>query len=196
VADASIRVSLDLAGAKSELSSLYSQAGRGVTVPVRGGGGIGGGGQGFGGGVGGGGFNVGSLLGSLAALAPLGMIGAPIGRDIFGVANGMLGGLGNAASGAMGLAGMGGAVSGRQRAAEETAALLGTARGAGGAGSGEVQSLYESLRDLYEPEARGKAEVRAEAMGMAGKDTAEDVFTRLTNVLDKFVTWLESKGIF
>jgi len=184
--DAQVRLRLDTSGARADLASLYGDMRNAPAIRVPGatgsGGipsGVGGGGPGYGG------FNVGGLLGSLLAAAPLAMLGAPVARDAFSVSNGILGGIGNAASGALGLAGLAGGVTGRQRAIDETARLLGTAYGQGGVGMGEVTSLYESLREVYEGPAKGEAEIRANLGWEQAQDTLKDILDVLRKLLNK-----------
>jgi succinate dehydrogenase/fumarate reductase flavoprotein subunit len=120
------------------------------------------------------------------------MLLAPVARDAFGLANGMLGGIGSAFNP---LAGAAAAMRGRERAAEETARLLGLARGFGGASAADSQSLYDSIRPLYEAEAEGAAQVRKDlALSTAG-DTAEDLVQRFIKAITGLVEWLENRGV-
>ena len=189
--DAQVRLRLDTSGARADLSAFYGDMRNvpAIRVPgATGGGGIASGGAG---GPGYGGFNVSSLLGSLLAAAPFAMLGAPVARDAFSVGNGVLGGIGHAASGALGLAGLAGGVTGRQRAIDETARLLGHAYGQGGVGMGEVMSLYESLREVYEAPAKGEAEIR----GRLGWEQAEDTLKDILDVLRKLLNRIPGVNI-
>lgn len=180
--DAVVRLRLDTSGAKNDLASLYSDMRHAPAIRVPGAasdGGIGGGG---GGGPGYGGFSVRNLLGGLLNVSPLaipGMLAYPSIRDAGSVVHAVAGGGGEWLSGTLGLAGYSGKLSGGKRAAAETARLLGAAYGHGGVGMGEVTSLYDSLRTVYEPESRGEAEIKARLGGEQAVDVLED----LVNVL-------------
>lgn len=179
-APAIIRVKLDTSGAKSDLAALYSEAGKGIRVPVSGGGGGGGGGGvGSGSGVGGGGFNIASMLGTFMKLAPLAMLAAPIARDVGALGGGLLGGLGGGLSNALGLSGAAGGERGRQQAIQETAQMFGLARGLGLVGSAESQSFYDTIRPFREAAGRGTAEISAEL----GFENAKEMLQGITDAI-------------
>lgn len=162
-APALIRVRLDTTGAKADLRSLYDEAGKGIRVPVNGGGGrVGPAGVGGGGGVGSNGFNIAPLLGTLLKLAPLAMLAGPIAADVGALGSGLLGGLGRGLSGALGLGGSAGAERGRQGAIDETAKMFGLARGLGLIGKDESDAYFGQIKPFREAAGRGEAEIRDE----------------------------------
>lgn len=182
--DATVKIRLDTSGARSELQGLYGDMRRAPAVQVPGavpGGGVPGGGAGAGGGVGAGGFNLSSLLGSLARLAPLAMLGAPAIGDAFATANGVLGGIGAAANPFQGVAA---GVRGRQRAIDETAQTFGLARGLGLVGEKESQAFYETIRPFREAQATGEAAIKGELGWEQAKSTLDDVGTRIVSAIE------------
>lgn len=176
-APALIRVRLDTSGAKADLADLYNAAGKGIRIPVTGGGG----GGVFPGGVGGGGFNVGAMLSFLGRAAPLigaaVALGGPTIRDAGTLASGVLGGIGRQINP---LDMPAAEQRGRARLGEEMAQQFGLAKGLGLMSDADVKGVFDARKGMFEAEERGKSQI----LNVTGWESVKDIFDRMVTALE------------
>ena len=200
-APALIRVRLDTSGAKSDLQALYDAAGKGVTVPVRPGGGVPGGGggvPGMPGGGGGGGFNVGGLLRGIGGMGPMGLIGTLLGASILGPtvqgfgkgATSVLGDLGQGLAGATGASQFAGRLTGIDNLKAQMQERFGLARGLGLLDKEGVQGIFNAMRPMAMAKGEGEAQVGVDLAFERTKEvisTLEGGFDRMVAAIEKMV---------
>lgn len=170
---ASIKLDLDTTGAKASLDALDSRISQSSRVAQRG----------YGGGGGGGLLSqiMNMSAGGLGLASMAGMVGAPIARDAGTVAQGIFGGVGEMATGAIGLRGWANNIGADEQAKQQTIQALGPA--AAGMSETKIREVFDAFQRIASMNAAGKTAVESAVSVPMTADAIAPIVSGLEDVV-------------